>query len=339
MNPFVSVVIPAYNCAPYLQRALDSIAAQHDPRLEVVAVDDGSTDETAEVLARYPEVRVHRQANAGVAAARNQAIALARGEWIAFLDADDVWRPHRLAFARLAAERAQAALVFSSFALVDRDGACLAPDAIASYYRVFSRYGWKRQQILPRIGALTVEGATADLFAGPGFPWLFRGNFIKTSTVLVRRDVVVKLGKFDPSLSTEEDYDLWLRIAMDHTIAYLDVPLVDVRRRPDQLTSAENALTVASNSVEVVRRALARATVGLEPETARRRLADVNRSLARTALITGEHTMARRAMRESIRHGGLDAAAAALWAWSFLPGRFTLGLGRAWRNGRRILAS
>lgn len=98
MHPSVSVIIPCYNTAPYLREALDSALAQTPPPLEVIVVDDGSTDDSAAIAGSYgPPVRVVRQANRGQAAARNRGIAEARGDWIALLDADDVWLPQKTA--------------------------------------------------------------------------------------------------------------------------------------------------------------------------------------------------------------------------------------------------
>ena len=98
-NPAVSVVIPLYNKAAYVRRAINSVFDQSFDDLEIIVVDDGSTDGGGEVVAAIedPRLRLIRQANAGVAAARNVAVGAARGRWVAFLDADDTWRPDRLA--------------------------------------------------------------------------------------------------------------------------------------------------------------------------------------------------------------------------------------------------
>jgi len=96
-NPTVSVVIPCHNAAPFLRETLDSVLSQTQPALEVIVVDDGSTDDSAAIAESYgPPVRVIRQANGGESVARNRGIEEAKGDWIAFLDADDVWKPEKL---------------------------------------------------------------------------------------------------------------------------------------------------------------------------------------------------------------------------------------------------
>jgi alpha-1,6-rhamnosyltransferase len=94
--PLVSVVVPVYNAAPFLREALDSVLAQHYAPYEAIVVDDGSTDESGAIAQSYPAVRYVRQENQGPAAARNAGVAAARGELVAFADADDVQLPHRL---------------------------------------------------------------------------------------------------------------------------------------------------------------------------------------------------------------------------------------------------
>ena len=97
MNPLISVIIPVYNCEKYVAEAIESILAQTYPALEVIVVDDGSTDGTGEIVKSFPQVKYLFQDNAGTAAARNRGIRAAKGEYIAFLDADDLWLPEKLA--------------------------------------------------------------------------------------------------------------------------------------------------------------------------------------------------------------------------------------------------
>lgn len=334
--PLVSVLVPAYNCAAYLPRALRSVLAQNDPHLEIIVVDDGSTDGTAASVSGWPGVRIERQQNKGVSAARNRALALARGDWVAFLDADDTWHPTRLELGRrLIAARPSVGLVFSSFRLVDTDDRCLAADALWSYYRVIERYGLTAATLLDRSDELQIEGCARPAHVGDAFPTLYRGNVVKTSTVLIRRDLAQE--GFDATLATEEDYDLWLRVAQRADMALIDEPLADVRRRPEQLTAAGNALVVAANAVTVVERHAAAAAARMSKPAVQSRLADTYRALAHTALVAGQPRRARAALRASASHGGVDARLVAYLLWSLVPGPITLGLGGVRRVVRNWL--
>jgi glycosyltransferase involved in cell wall biosynthesis len=196
--PRVSVVIPTYNSAALVVEAVESVLAQTRPAAEVIAVDDGSTDDTPERLARFgPPVRVVRQPNGGVSAARNRGLSEATGELIAFLDADDVWHPNKL--------RRQVEVLAGR------------PD-------------------LGLLGALTVpwpggfpttlpDGRVADVRLDD---LVVRNTFV-TSTIVIRRDVVQAVGEFDSTLHGPEDYDYWLRAVTLAPGANLLVPLTGYR--------------------------------------------------------------------------------------------------------------
>ena len=186
----LSVVIPTWNCAARLLRALRSVAAQTYAleRIETLVVDDGSTDDTAEQVAAFAAasplaVRYVRQANAGPAAARNHGLRLARGELIAFLDADDEWRPAKLARqVPLLADRV--GLVYCDNEFVDAEG-----HELHDYVR---RIGVHRGDILLA---------------------LFCDFFLLTSAVVMTRAAVDAVGQFDETLGVGEDYDYFLRVA------------------------------------------------------------------------------------------------------------------------------
>ena len=197
----MSVVIPTYNLAPLLPGAVESVRAQGWPDIEIVVVDDGSTDETAAVLeslARAGGLRWFRQENAGAAAARNRGIREARKSWVAFLDADDYWLPGKLAaqFAALGAR----------------------PSAAFSYTDARLLYD---------------SGAETDVVCGtaarPLLPQLLAGNLFATPTALVRRDCFDRVGLFEPSLPTGEDWDMWMRLAAHFDCARVARPLTVVR--------------------------------------------------------------------------------------------------------------
>lgn len=186
--PDVSVVLPAFNASATIEQALRSIQAQVNVRCETLVIDDGSTDGTAAVVRdlALPGVRLLcQERNQGVSVARNRGIALAQGEYIAFLDADDVWKPTKLE-RQLAVMRAHpaASLVSCECEGVAVDG---RPIACTSYARLpWGRNGWKM---------------------------LLRAGSFATPTVLCRRADLHRVGGFRPELRVGEDLDLWIRLA------------------------------------------------------------------------------------------------------------------------------
>ena len=201
MPSLVSVVVPAYNCADYIGDALSSIFEQTYQPLEVIVVDDGSTDFTAKIVKSYRTVRYIHQSNGGPSRARNRGIHVAAGEYIAFLDADDLWPPDKLR-EQVAALKAQprAGLVFG-------DMRCFA-DGGQAETSMFERYGFTAQYFGH---PLLVVDAVAKLLAV---------NFIPTGTVMARKKSLVEAEMFDERQRLVEDWDLWLRVALRCPIAY-----------------------------------------------------------------------------------------------------------------------
>ncbi len=194
----VSVVVPAYNAAATLPGAVASVTG--DPLVrELLVVDDGSTDATAEVAAALPGVTLLRRANGGPSAARNTGIEAAAGEWVAFLDADDRWLPGKLdAQLRAASEHPEAVLVATDWV---REGEPVGP----------GQTRWP----------LPVEVH--------GYEDLLVMNRFQTSTVLARTAVLRELGGFLPELDGAEDWDMWLRCAAQGPIVRIAAPLVVYR--------------------------------------------------------------------------------------------------------------
>jgi glycosyltransferase involved in cell wall biosynthesis len=191
----VSVLIPAYNAQATLLQTLQSVERQTFADLEAIVVDDGSRDDTARIAAdfaaRDARFRLARQANAGVAAARNAALALARGEWIAPLDADDLWHPDKLARQVRCVKAAQPTTVLV--------------------------YSWSVE--IDERSLVTSRRLDLDRFEGDAYAALVLTNFIGNASVpLVRRDALVAAGGWDTSLRDRvaqgcEDWQLYLRLA------------------------------------------------------------------------------------------------------------------------------
>jgi glycosyltransferase involved in cell wall biosynthesis len=200
--PHVSVVIPAYNAERFLGAAIESVLAQTSRDLEMIVVDDGSQDGTASVARRYGEaIRYLRQDNSGVAVARNRGISESLGEYVAFLDADDTWRPDKLEKQLAALERQPGyRACHTAHTIVDDD---LRPLGVARSPR--------RASILE------------DL--------ILRGNVVGSiCSVLCARELFDVVGGFDPALSQCADWDMWIRIGGLTDFLYLDEPLVTYRQ-------------------------------------------------------------------------------------------------------------
>lgn len=208
----VSVLIPAYNASTTLARALDSVAAQAMPGLDVVVVDDGSADATAAIAQAHPlRARVIRHpANRGSSAALATALASARHDAVAFLDADDEWLPGKLE-AQLAVFDPATSLVATGFAHIASDGCQL--------------WTWGDE---PAARAASQGGA--DFWKA-----LLEHSMIAKPSVLTRASAIGSAGGFDPRLAVAEDQDLWIRLALAGPVRYLAAPLLRVHATPGSL--------------------------------------------------------------------------------------------------------
>ena len=192
-----SVIIPTHNREHLLPRALNSIAAQTQTPLEVIVVDDGSTDDTIATLRReYPDVVLFEEPHRGVSAARNHGIHASRGDWIAFLDSDDEWRPEKLA-------RQDAALVSTPTVLL-----CHTDEV------------WIRNGV--RVNPMKKHAKRGGTIFEDCLPLCC----MSPSSVVVHREVLEDVGVFDETLPACEDYDLWLRITSRYPVLFIDEPLV-----------------------------------------------------------------------------------------------------------------
>jgi len=196
-SPLVSVILPTYNRVRFLQEAIDSVLAQDYAPIELLVVDDGSTDGTAQLLESYGDrVMVLHQANAGVSAARNQGIRRASGQFIALLDSDDYWLPAKLT------------------AQVDffntHPGAVLC----------------QTEEIWIRNGVRVNPKARHRKMSGMIFEQSLPLCLISPSATMLRRSLLDEVGLFDESLPACEDYDLWLRITWKYPADLIPLPLI-----------------------------------------------------------------------------------------------------------------
>ncbi len=198
----MSVIVPSYNMARYLPKSVPSALAQTYTNLEVVIVDDGSSDDTAQVVRQWdkdPRVRLHRQPNGGLSHARNQGIAHSKGPFIALLDADDIWMPQKLALQMaLFKDRPQVGVVFSNYERMNDNEERMPMGPTTMYRGKVS-------------GRLLVE------------------NFVPASSAVVRRECFERCGGFEVELKTGEDYEMWLRLSAHTEFDFVPEPLMRYR--------------------------------------------------------------------------------------------------------------
>lgn len=227
----VSIIIPTYNRANLLPRAIESVVKQTYPSWELLIIDDGSTDKTEDVLQKYlsSKIRYIKCPHSGLPAiARNVGIREAEGEWIAFLDSDDMWLTEKL-------EKQMQVIR-------NKQGVSLV---CTNVYREIGETGSERMEEYI---------SSPDREAGIYFEKLLVQNFVVTSTVLVRRDCLLEMGGFSqsPDFLVGEDYDLWLRLSMSYKIEYLSQPLAIYRDIPEEaIRSSQSKLGYWKGILEI----------------------------------------------------------------------------------------
>ena len=309
----VSVLIPCYNREGSLPAAIESASAQSAPPAEIVVVDDGSTDGSAAVAEGFgPPVRVVRQANGGAAAARNRGLAECRGEWVAFLDSDDIWAPDKL-------ERQLAA-------------AAAVPDADLVFCDTRTRAGSAGEpgaELMPSrftLGGVRDRGEPA----GEGLLAFDRSHFegmlercrVITSAVLVRRGLPGL--HFPEHIWGSEDWAVWLNLILTHRFVAVDEILVTMYAGGDNLTG--NVAKLMRNDLKVLDDLLGEKS-GRRPPLTGEEAAAVRRVRAARRLAAVYHALragdgpAARAVLRSARPGELSAADRLKYrAAAWLPG-------------------
>jgi glycosyltransferase involved in cell wall biosynthesis len=261
-EPLVSVIIPAFNCARYVEDAVESVLNQTYRRFEIIIVNDGSTDDTGSRLKKYKDrVQVVTQENQGSSKARNVGLGLSRGDHVAFLDADDRWRPEKLEW-QLACFReiGDVGMVFTDFSAIDPDGGTVATSYLDGAFGVFREYGIALTDIFRDSRRIAGTGSASDSAGlrahfGPVFRELCKGNFILPSTTIFRRSHLERIGlRFNERYRCAIDQDFHLRFALHHPVAYLDAVTTGYRiGREGKLSGNPNTPQLILNTIETLK--------------------------------------------------------------------------------------
>ena len=271
----VSVIVPTYNRVDCLLDALECVRLQTHADWELIVVDDGSTDDTAtrvaEKFAGDARLRYIYQPNAGVSHARNTGLAAVGGDFVAFLDSDDEWKPWKLA-AQLACMdlHPEVGMVWTDMEAMDETGTVMETRHLRTMYSAYRCHdlnavftGVTSASSIPSLPEeARVQEGPVKFYFGDIFAPMILGSLVHTSTVLLRRERALAVGGFDESLKhSGEDYDFHLRTCKAGPVGFLDVSAIRYRKgRPDRLTRHTDS--TALNFLATVEKAVSADTEG-----------------------------------------------------------------------------
>jgi glycosyltransferase involved in cell wall biosynthesis len=293
-SPLVSVIIPAFNVAEWLAETIHSVLAQTHRPVEVIVVDDGSTDGTPLVAQGFGNaVKYIRRLNGGVGAARNAGFRASTGEYVAFVDADDLWFPDKLARqVALLESKPDVGWVYSDALVVDHSA----------------------RHVLDRVGR------TWDLPEGDIVGSLLLNNFVACPTPLIRRALMEALGGFEElrSLTVAADWHMWLRLAAAAPAGCVRSPLARVRSHPGSMTGTMDLDSTYNGKVTVIEQVIALRPLQLEPLRSRA-ISNVQLGMGQWMIRRGDMRRARRMFVASIRSHPTNVRAAAHLVGSLFP--------------------
>lgn len=323
MTPDVSIIIPAYNSARFIAETLRTAQAQQGVRSEIILVDGASRDDTVAVArAACPNLTIISEPDRGVSDARNKGLHLAQADWVAFLDADDIWQPDKLA-RQLAVARStpQMALVFCDAWQFRGDERLLD-----SFLATRGAY-----PTLPRHAVPEVDHGF--VFDGDMAAAIMHTNYVvTTSTAIAHREHALSVGGFDPTLRVCEDYEFWLRLTQGRRVGVVQAPLVGYRHHGSSLSDDQEAMIrgrieVAQRVFAAPQRYPADAAAFFRAEQARRYT-----QLGRRALHAADLRLARQHFWRSLR------TAPRLGTVALLAASCTGRIGSRWLLGVKRLA-
>jgi glycosyltransferase involved in cell wall biosynthesis len=332
MNPKVSVVIPTYNRADKVRSGIESVLTQSFTDLEVIVVDDGSSDGTGRILGETygDRIRYCFQTNQGASVARNRGIEEARGEWIAFLDSDDLWEKDKLKYQLETLER------FSP-----RCGACYTDVRFFNHPEPRTMFQLAEENYRHE-GTTGINPEVLRLLVRPGGA----GMVVCLSSFLARADAIRKTGGFDPNLLYSQDSEFLFRLAMHTNFCYINRPLVLFDRSPAEIrhvgvSSDWNRLDFFLQDSQVRLEGLLRLSEGQPTEVRkliRKQLGSVHSGWANCYLETGQYRKAREAVSRAAQMN-LTFGVAIKWLLTWMSPRLALRTVRHYRESRRDSAS
>ncbi len=307
VSGLVSVVIPTFNRAHTIERAVDSVLAQDYPSIEVIVVDDGSTDGTAVRMSRYgsdPRVRYFLFPNGGVCVARNRGLREVRGEFVAMLDSDDYWLPGKLSLqVPLLRADAEMSLVWTDMDAVDPDDRIVSKNHLRKMYSCFGYFS----NLLELFEDRKETGNGTIYYVGHIAKALVLGNLVHTSTVLARADRVAQAGEYDQSLHPAEDQDFYYRLCKTGSSALVEAVTIHYQiGAADAATAESQHYKLATSALKVFERLRKQEGALLFPDMLRLAEKDLYGWVGKAAFYHGDFGLARRYLLKSLMRNMAD---------------------------------
>jgi glycosyltransferase involved in cell wall biosynthesis len=341
----VSVIVPTYNRASLLPAALESVLGQSHPDVEVIVIDDGSTDDTKTVVEPFMDrVQYLETENGGPAHARNIGMRAATGRYLAFLDSDDLYLPGKLEL------QAEFMDTFPEVGLVSTEVSAFDAHGVLEEYHLRSYHGiwqWKNlsyDQVYDESGSFTWSGRDEPVpyYIGDVFPYMLMGTLISENTVFFRREVLEKVGFQNESYRYGQGYDWLVRASKNFRAGFLNLPTYQLRYHDGQHSLCQVPVgrkRERKPEIDEKRRAINREVWGYKlgtilewgykdaefyaahRELVDRRLAEIYHAIGRGWLSIGEKEKGRESFRAGMKHDHTWGLNRRWHLWSFLPGR------------------
>jgi glycosyltransferase involved in cell wall biosynthesis len=315
----ISVIIPSYNCSQTICTTLESLFAQHYKNLEVIVVDDGSNDDTKEVLRPY-QGKIHYifQENRGIASARNAGINASKGKYIAFLDADDLCAKNRFSLQMQCFELfPEIGMVFSDFEMFS-DRGTIYNSGIKKYFGVFDLYRIDFQDIFREVHTIN---SGERVYKGKILDTMFLSNLALPSTVLLKKEISSKVGILNEIYKHNTDYDFFLRISEQYEICYIDMPLLRYRVWEGNISLTQKAARNEQEILDIIEDFLQNNELFFRenPKLVKKRISQLQYSLGYAHFSEGNLKEARTSLLKSIGNGYFSWEKYFFYFLSFFP--------------------
>lgn len=249
----ITVVIPAYKCENVISSAIESVLCQTYNNYELIVVDDGSPDNTVEVIKKYQDRLTYIfQENGGVSKARNTGIKYSNGEYIAFLDADDRWDNNKLELQmELFNRHPEVNMVFSGF-WNTTNGIILKNKSYKDAFNFFKEYGYDAEDIFKSKLSFDIKGKSIEYYFGNIYEYLFLGNFILPSSVILKKQSLIRTGLFNEKFRVAEETDYFLKFSKQNVIGFVNCPLVYYESPcSENLSGKSNMESLMKNALKI----------------------------------------------------------------------------------------